>query len=144
MGFQTDLLTGLAADLHSGSCGTWRASGVYTVAETAIIFGNIPQYPDRCITLTAYGVSDDPSLSDSVIGVQVRTRWGGLDPRLVNDLDDLIFARLHGRTNFTVNGVVVVQCHRNSAGSLGQDQNGRWMNSSNYYFTVLRNSTYRT
>lgn len=144
-GFSTNLLTGLAADLHTATIGTWRATGVYTIAETAIVLGTIPQGPDRIITLTAYGVSDDPSLSDSVIGVQVRCRWGGHDPRLVEDLADLIFARWHGMTGVTLTGgVFVVQCLRNSHGSLGEDENGRWMTTSNYYAWLHRPSTYRT
>ena len=145
-GFSTLLLVGLATDLHNAGIGTWSTSGVYTVAQTGIVLGTVPQGPDRIITLTAYGVSDSPALSDSVIGVQVRCRWGGGDPRLVQDLDDLIFSLLHGKTNWTLTGgVYVVECRRNSGPmSLGQDSNLRWSLSSNYYVTVHRPSTNRT
>jgi hypothetical protein len=144
-GFTTTLLTGLAADLATASIGTWNTSGVYTVTQTGIVLGTVPQGPDRIITLTAYGVSDSPNLSDSVIGVQVRCRWGGQDPRLVEDLSDLIYNRWHGMMGVTLTGGVrVVQCIRQSAVSLGQDSNMRWMNSSNYYLDVLRPSTNRT
>jgi hypothetical protein len=144
-GFTTTLLTGLAADLATASIGTWNTSGVYTVTQTGIVLGTVPQGPDRIITLTAYGVSDSPNLSDSVIGVQVRCRWGGQDPRLAEDLSDLIYNRWHGMMGVTLTGGVrVVQCIRQSAVSLGQDSNMRWMNSSNYYLDVLRPSTNRT
>ena len=144
-GFSTLLLTGLAADLATASIGTWNTSGVYTVTQTGIVLGTVPQGPDRIVTLTAYPVSDSPNLSDSVIGVQVRCRWGGQDPRLVEDLADLIYNRWHGMTNVTLTGGVrVVQCLRQSAVPIGQDANLRWMNSSNYYLTVQRPSTNRT
>lgn len=145
-GFTTDLLTGLAAYLHAAGAATWKASGAYSAAETGIVLGVVPQAPDRIVTLTAYGVGDDPSLSDSVVGVQVRCRWGGQDPRSVDDLADAIFALLQGKTNVTLStGVRVVQCVRQSGPvSMGQDENNRWSNSSNYYLTVHRPSTNRT
>ena len=145
-GFQTDVLEGLADLLHNASIGTWGTSGAYSASDTGIVLGVVPQAPDRIITLTAYGVSgDDPSLSDSEIGVQVRCRWSGQDPRDVNDLDDTVFSALHGRKEFTLStGVRVVQCLRHSGPvSLGQDENNRWSTSSNYYLTVHRPSTYR-
>lgn len=145
-GFTTDLLTGLAAYLQTAGIGTWNTSGAYSAAQTGIVLGTVPQAPDRIITLTAYPVRDDAALSDSVIGVQVRCRWGGQDPRLVDDLADSIFSALHGITHVTLTGgVKVVQILRQSGPvSLGQDQNGRWSNSSNYYLTVHRPSANRT
>jgi hypothetical protein len=145
-GFQVNLLTGLAAYLAAGGIGaTWTTSGAYTPLQTGIVLGNVPQSPDRIITLTAYGVDDSPALSDSVLGVQVRCRWGGQDPRPVDDLADSIYNLLHGKTALTLStGVTVVQCLRQSATTLGQDENGRWSNSSNYYVTAHRPSTNRT
>lgn len=145
-GFQTDLLTGLAAYLQTAGIGTWSTSGAYTVGQTGIVLGTVPQAPDRVITLTAYSVRDNAALSDSVVGVQTRCRWAGQDPRPVDDLADRIFDLLHGMTHTTLSGGVhVVQCLRQSGPvSLGQDQNGRWSNSSNYYLTVHRPSANRT
>ena len=145
-GFTTDLLTGIAVYLAAGGIGaTWNASGTYGVLDTGIVLGNIPQAPDRIITLTGYGVSDSPSLSDSVLGAQIRCRWGGADPRPVDDLNDSIFSILHGKTAFTLStGVVVVQALRQSTASLGQDEGRRWSMTANYYLTVHRPSTYRT
>jgi hypothetical protein len=145
-GFQVNLLTGLAVHLAAGGLGaTWNTSGLYSALQTGIVLGNVPQTPDRVITLTTYGVSDSPNLSDSILGVQVRTRWGGSDTRPVDDLDDAIFNLLHGRTALALTtGVTVVLCLRQSTTTLGQDANGRWMRSSNYYLTVHRPSTHRT
>jgi hypothetical protein len=145
-GFTTDLLTGLAAYIAAGGVGaTYSTSGAYTVLQTGIVLGTVPQAPDRVITLSAYGVDDSPALSDSTIGVQVRCRWGGQDPRPVDDLQDAIYNLLHGATGITLStGVKIVQCLRRSAVTLGQDENARWSNASNYYLTVHRPSTHRT
>jgi hypothetical protein len=144
-GFSTDLLTGLAAFLQTAGVGTWSTSGAYTASQTGILLGNMPQSPDNVITLTTYGVADSPALSDSVIGLQVRCRAAGADPRTVDDLDDLIFSLLHGAQHIALTGGVhIVQCLRQSAGTLGRDSNNRWSNVSNYYLNVHRPSANRT
>ena len=144
-GFESDLLTGVAQLLAAANLGTWRDSGIYTAAETGIVFDVIPVSPDNIVTLTDYAVSDDPTLSDSVIGVQVRTRLGGQDPRPVKDLDGAIFNVLHGLESVTLTGGVhIVSMVRRSGASLGQDANNRWMRSSNYYATVWRPSGNRS
>lgn len=147
-GFTTDLLTGLAVYIAAGGVGaTWATSGVYTTLQTGIVLGAIPQAPDRIITLSAYGIGDDSAnLSDSGIGVQLRCRWGGSDPRPVDDLADALFALLHGKTAFTLStGVYVAQCLRRSGPvSLGQDASNRWANASNYYLSTHRPSANRT
>jgi hypothetical protein len=83
-----------------------------------------------------------------VIGLQVRTRWSGQDPRLVKDLSDAIYMFIQGKTWWTVGtgaaAVTIVQCLRQSGSSLGQDSNNRWEWSDNYYLTVWRPSTNRT
>lgn len=143
-GFETSLLTGIAQMLAGAGVGVWRSTGAYTATETGIVFDVIPQAPDQAITLTDYPVSDDPTLSDSVIGVQVRTRWGGQDPRPVKDLDGAVFDALHGLESVTLGGVHVVSMVRRSGVSLGQDTSNRWMRSSNYYATVWRPSPNRS
>lgn len=145
MGFETNLLEGIAQLIEDAGIGVWKATGVYTTSETGIVIDTVPASPDKIITLSDYPVSDDPTLSDSVIGVQVRTRLGGQNPSLVKDLDGAIFSFLHGMPAQTMaNGVHIVSCFRNSGASLGQDANNRWMRSSNYYVTVHRPSTNRT
>jgi len=142
-GFDTNLLTGIAVAFNAAAIGTWNTTGVYTATQTGIVLGNIPSTPDRIIALTTYAVSD-AVMADSVTGLQVRTRWGGADKRLVDDLDDVIFAYLHAKTNWTLStGIVVVQCLRNSAATLGQDTNNRWSNVANYYLDTYRPATNR-
>ena len=147
-GFQTNLLTGIAAALQTAGLGTWSAAGVYKASETGIVLRTMPQGPDRIICLSTYGVGDDPSLSDSIIGLQIRTRWEGAIPTPVDDLDDAIFTFLHGKETWTVgSGAAAVRiglCLRNSGPvSLGQDTNLRWSLASNYYLDLWRPSTNR-
>lgn len=146
-GIRSNLLTGLAAYLQTNSLGTYSASTAYTSAQTGIVLYAVPQSPDRTITLSAYGVADEPLTNHSIIGVQIRCRWSGADPRYADDLADSIFVLLQGKTNWTIGtgatAVTVVLCERNSYVSLGQDANGRWSNASNYYFHMYYPSTNR-
>ena len=145
-GYETNLLTGIAtAHASAGLELTYQATGAFTALQTALVVGKVPQTPDRLVTLAAYGVQDDPTLSDTITGVQVRTRAQGEDPRPVNDLDSAIFGYLQGKTSWTLStGIYVVEIHRHSGpSSLGQDDAKRWMLSSNYYATCWRPGTNR-
>lgn len=144
MSFDGDLLDGMAALLVGASVGVLRIDGsAYLPAETAIAFEAMPQEPDRAIVLSTYAVADDASLSDSVVGLQVRCR-GGADPHDVKAIAGAVFDQLHGRTAYTAGTVRIVQSLRQSGAPLGQDQNNRWEHSGNYYLTVHRPSPHRT
>jgi len=143
-GFQTNLAVGVAELLAGASVATWRPTGAYLAGEVGIFLKKIPQEPDGAVSLTLYPVSDDPSLPDSVLGLQVLTRAAGADPRPVDDLADAIFDVLHGRHDFDLpTGVRVVQALHQGGGTLGQDDLNRWGRSDNYYLTVCRPSLNR-
>lgn len=143
--FEADFLTGIAQLLAGGAAMTWKPTGSYSATETGIVIGGLPQSPDRVIALGAYGVSDDPSLSDSVIGLQVTTRWGGQNPTAVGKSTGLVFNALHGRTQTDLStGIRLVQCLRKSWTSLGQDNNNRWRTVQNFYCDVHRPTAHRT
>jgi hypothetical protein len=143
--FETQMLEGFAQLLAGASAGTWKSSGVYAAGETGIVLGGLPQSPDRVIALAAYGVADDPSLSDSTTGLQVTTRWGGQDPREVGKSTSRVFDALHGLHDVDLpTGLHVVQCLRRSWTSLGQDGNSRWRTVQNFYVDLHRPSAHRT
>lgn len=144
MGHTTDLLTGVAEHLAAQGVGTWRTTGVYAATETGIVLGLLPPSPDNVIALTGYSVSDDPTLSDGVMGVQVRTRTKGLDPRPTADLADAIFDALQGLGDVVLGGVRVQIVTRQSWVPLGADANGRQQRSDNYYATAHHPSSHRT
>lgn len=148
--FEVAFLEGIARHLAApdgiaeDGIGTWRANGAYAAGETALVVGGIPQTPDRLIALMGYGVDDDPTLSDSVQGLQVTTRWGGQDPRDVGRLTSKVFDQLHGLYGVILpTGVHVAQIVRTSHTSIGQDANNRWRTVQNFYCTVHRPSAHR-
>ncbi len=142
--FEGRFLEGFAVLLAAAEVGKWQPETQYGDADTGIVLGGFPQTPDRVLTLSAYGVDDSPSLSDSVLGLQVRTRWEGEDARGMSPLASAVYNELHGRTGFTLStGVRVVQCLRRSYGSLGIDDSRRWRETQNFYVTVHRPSKHR-
>lgn len=143
MGYTEDFLTGLARDLHDAGIGVWRTNGIYAGAEIGIILGTFPDKPANVIALTAYPVSDD-ALSDDVIGVQVRTRRDGQDPRPGMNLADQIHERWHMAHDLTLpGGVFIKQLERRSATSGGRDAAGRSSIIQNFYATVPRRLPHR-
>lgn len=131
MATTTDLFVGLAEHLAAAGIGTWRVTGLYAKDETGILIGAMPASPDRVIVLTPYPVTRE--LDGSTLqGIQVRTRAPGL-PTAVNDLDEAIYAELHGRESLTLGGVQVSLIEWRSGAPLGRDSNGRTEHSANYY-----------
>lgn len=145
MGWSTDLLAGLAKHLHDSGVGTWLATGAYPTSTAAPIFlGSVPASHDRVIVLRAYGVSDDPHLTDGVQGVQVRYRGRkDLGAPDVDDLADEAFEALHGLQGVELAGVPVLLCRRTSWTPLGDDDNRRAERSDNYHLNVMRPSPHR-
>ena len=139
----TALLEGVAARLAAGGVGVWRSTGLYAEEDVAIVLGGLPQSPDSSVALAAYGVADDPALSDSTEGLQVTVRRGGRDPRPVLDLADAVFGVLQGVHGVDLGGVRVVLCLRRSWSLLGQDGNGRWRLAQNFYVDIHRPSLHR-
>lgn len=143
-GWTSRLLVGLAEYLDAADVGVWRATGVYTSSETAIVLRSVPQSPDRLITLATYPVgSTTPGLADHQLGMQIRIR-AGTDPRDCDDLADEVYELLHGARRLTLGGVAVVQMWRQSYTSLGDDTNGRWQRSENYYLDAMRPTSNNT
>lgn len=144
MGFQADLCTGIAQLLATAGVGVWNPTSPYTATDTAISIRVMPASPDAVIMLTPYPVSDDYSLSDSVVGLQVQTRTGGEDPTTTDDLTDAVFDALQGLYGITLStGIKVQAVERRSSLPLGQDDLHRWVNSDNYYLTLWRPSSHR-
>lgn len=144
MGYTRDSLDGLARLLASRSVGTYRETGAYLPGETGIIIGLVPQSPDRVICLIPYPLTDDPTLSNSVMGLQVRSRAAGRDVRDAFDLADAVFDQLHGLGDIDLApGVRLHIAERQSGVPLGEDSNGRAEWSDNYQLTLDRASAHR-
>lgn len=149
--FADDLVTGFAMHLDALGVGVWRPDSPYEAGEIAISLAGVPQKPHQTITLSAYDVDNDPSLSHSTMGLQVRTR--GLPGAVANvtGIASPLFDQLHGSHGFRLPtppgataGVWVVQCLLRSSVSGGQDGNDRWSYIQNFYVDVHRPSIHRT
>lgn len=140
--FDAEFIRGFGEYLASAELGKWST---FTSSDTGIVAGKLPASPYNAIALASYGVSDDPTLSDSVIGLQVTVRGANQqDPRPTQRLTSRVYDQLDGMAGVTLpGGVYVVQCHRQSWTTLGQDENNRWREVSNFYVTVHRPSKYR-
>lgn len=136
MAFTSDLLTGLAQLLDDAGVGTYSPVAASTV-EPAITVINLPPAPERVICLTDYPVSDDPSLADVIVGVQVRIR-GTRDPLVASNIRDDVYDQLHGLAGVIINGVPVAHIYRQSTIPLGPDGLGRYERTENYYVHASR------
>jgi len=138
MSFTTDLLTGLAQQLHDNSIGTYRATGAYLASETAIVFKDMPVSPDRCIVLNTYVpvANDSPNIPVSLIAIQARVRGNASQPLDPDALRDAIYNLLHGQMHRTYS-----TCHANhithySTVPMGKDGSKRWEIAVNFYADV--------
>lgn len=125
---------------------TWSPSGAYPVGLTrpAAFLNDWPSGPDRVATFTPYPVADEPDQAQSTIGVQIRMRWAGANPRAVLNYRSVIFDELHGLANLQLGTVRISQVLHRSGASLGQDGSKRWAWSDNYYIDCDRPSSNRS
>lgn len=143
-GWTSRLLTGWAEDIAAAGLGVWRPTGVYQANETGIVIRAVPDSPDRLITLAAYPLGTDlQGMADHQLAVQVRIR-AGTDPRDCDDLADAIHDRYDSATGLRWGDIPIVQLWRQSYTSLGDDTNGRWSRSENYYIEAMRPTAHRT
>ena len=145
--FLEDLLNGLGALLASDRPGrqhplTWRANGAYQTGESGVwVYLSGQAHKQTGVAIRAFGGSDDPSLSDSEVEVQLDF-YG--TPREVVRMADDAFNLLHGRWGGIIGGVKTQLVNRTSVGVLGQDEVGNLRQTENYSLTVHRPSTNRT
>lgn len=133
MSFTTDLLAGMAQDIAAAGIGTYRSDGsVYLLDETGVVFKNLPESPDRCIVLTAYGSTDEAKSNLNSINVQIWMRGLPRQPLDVDHLGDDIFNLFQGVESRWYGTAFAVQILRKSTIQLGTDANQRWERSDNY------------
>jgi hypothetical protein len=146
MGFDSDFAKGWARYLGTNVAGlVYSETTPYAATDIGITLSVLPQDPNTAVAVATYPVSDSPTLSDSVIGLQILSRAPGPDSTAVSDLRSLIFDALHGLAGVALpTGVHVVQCLHQSGAPLGRDELQRWEWTDNYYVTVWRPSANRT
>lgn len=135
----------LIADTVDGLA--WDPAQQYGDDVTGLFIASMPDLPDRCAVLTPYVVAHDPTMSDSELGLQIRSRSAGADVRDAWRLGDSIANQLLGL--FPVDLATGVRVNRltwSSGASLGREPAGkrRWTWSDNYLSHVWRPSPHRT
>ena len=126
----------MALWLEAQGIGRWSPEGSYDPSDTGIFYRVAPAKPPTIITLSPYSISDHVTLNTGVLGVQVRVRAAGRDPRPTDALAERIFAALQGQVNPWPGAVHV---WRQSSASLGQDPgSGTWSRADNYYINTYQ------
>lgn len=122
MSFTTDLLTGIAQQLHDAGIGTYRPTTPYVTGETAVVFVDMPQAPDRAIVLNTYSpvANDSPSIPVSLIAIQVRIRGNPGQPLDPIPIRDAVYNLLHGQQHRTYG-----TCHANHITHYSTIPNGK-------------------
>ena len=137
--YENDITTAVAELLAARGVGEWRPNGVYNAGALPAIFVQVtPDIPRDVITLSPYPVQAGMEPNDSVLGLQVRTRTEGRDPRRTNDLDGAVYDVLHGARGLSLSGYRITKILFQSGASMGQDGSERWGRSANYYITGPR------
>lgn len=137
MSITRDVALGFAGLLVAGGIATLRTSGDYLATETAIVYKNMPQTPNRVVVLTVFPVTDDPMPTASgVIGVQALCRGNVADPLDVDALGDDIYQLVQGLLDQQFGAVHVASILRFSSLPTGEDTSRRWSRSDKYHLAV--------
>lgn len=143
MSWTRTLAHGLAEHLAAAGIAVYHQTGVYRDDEVGIVIGTVPAAPARVLALSLYPLADDVDQADSVLGLQVRARSGGSDPREVLDRLDDVFDELHGATHLNLGGALVHLATRTSSVPLSRDQSGRYEHADTYHLATHRPSKHR-
>jgi hypothetical protein len=133
--WESDLLQGLASYLAQQGVGVYNPAG-YQATDTAIVFGELPSTPNRCIGLTLYSAQDHPVQNLSTVRLQLMFRGAPNDSLDVGDLATTAFAALQGVTDRDYGAAHLIQCGRVSAVPLGIDELKRSTRADNYQIDV--------
>lgn len=145
MSTDLDLAEGIAQMLNDAGLGTYDPTNTAVLTGTAIVIGDLPDAPASAIGLSPYPVSDNASLPEAVVGVQIMVRGTALDLRPVLIACDAILDLLQADSAFALNGHPVANIWRQNSTPPGRDALGRYYRADSYYLSVTRpNTAYRT
>lgn len=140
--WESDLLRGIAQHLETSAVGTYRSDGTaYTAGETAIVFGDLPTSPDRCVALNLYSAGDHGTQNLSATRLNVKVRGLPNQALDVGDLGTAVFEALQGLTNATFAAAHLLQLGRVSSLPFEIDASRRHVRSDNYAADVNTPST---
>lgn len=143
MSWTRNLTHGLALRLAAAGVGTYRETGAYTATETGIVIATVPQDPPRLLAITPYPLATHPTHADEVVGLQVRARSAGADPRDALDLVDAVHDAIGGATHLDLAGVIVHRVERRASAPMGRDANGRYEHADTYHLQAHHPTLHR-
>lgn len=142
--FVSDFLTGWAMDFDANGLAVWEPSGVYDFTVCGIgLHGLLTDNP-TCIGLSAYPLTEDPTLGIASLGIQVMARVASQDVRDVRALIGPIEEHVLGRYPITLpSGVRINTLTAGPSTSLGMDDSQRQIWASSYPCTAMRPTAHR-
>ena len=138
MSTTSELLEGIAWQLHAAGVGVYRPDGVYTASDVGIVLKVVPASPDRVIVLNAYtpGNADHPDQPLSTTAVQIRARGRANKPLDTDETLDAVNVLLQGQEQYRYGTVQAISVSRFSSVPMGQDGNKRFEHADNYTVDV--------
>ena len=138
MSTTSDLLEGIAWQLHNAGIGVYRPDGVYQSTDIGIVMKNIPVSPDRVIILNTYtpGNTDDVDQPLGTVAVQFRYRGRPNRPLDTDESKDAVFDLIQGQEQYRYGTVQAISVARFSSMPMGQDGSKRHEHVDNYYIDV--------
>lgn len=135
MSNEVDVMVGTAQLGSDNSLWTYDPAG-YTPDQTGAFFKRMPDAPDRCVVITAWTVAGLPNGPLDQINVQLRFRGAPDNETDVDLLGGMAFDFFHGRTDYMLGAVHVIQCLQRSSAPLGLDDSNRWERADTYVLDV--------
>lgn len=137
MSADRDILEGAAQLLADSEVGIHRPDDEpYEDGDTAIVFGIMPESPDRCIVLNWVSLTDDPAIPMGSGMIQAALRGNKNDALDISDLSSDVYRVFHGATALVWGSVYVDQILRRSSVPMGQDENQRLERADHYDLDV--------
>jgi hypothetical protein len=143
--FTNGFTVGFAQLLAAADIGlAWSDTAAYSDGDTGLWIADAPIEASRAVILMPYPLTADPTLSQSLIGLQIRSRSAAADIRDAWALDDVTQSVLLGNYPLTLpTGVRVTSLRWTSGASLGVDDANRWSVVSNYAADTFRPAPHR-
>lgn len=113
----------------------WSDAVPYGPGVRAVTLRDLPSQPDTAVAVEVYAITDDITLPDVEVRIQLTFRGPG---DAADHFADDVFEALHGLHGFEMGGLRVQRARRLYVAPLGADSNGRERRSDNYALVFMR------
>jgi hypothetical protein len=122
--------------IAAAGIGAISAGGTYGAGVAAIVPLALPVSPDRAIAISVVPLTDNVTLPEGRVMVQVRVRGAQNAPYDASDMSSAIRDVLHGLSNLDWGPVQVIQMNRQLSVPNGQDSLTRQEQINQFYLDV--------